>query len=104
MKIAVCLKLAPSTTAVIRVAPSGQALELAGVEMVLSPYDEYALEEALKVRDQTPGSEILALSVGGEPSGKILEHALALGVDQAVLVKSGDLDARAAARCAAAAL
>ncbi|MBI3829776.1 MAG: electron transfer flavoprotein subunit beta/FixA family protein [Planctomycetes bacterium] len=104
MKIAVCVKLVPSTTALIRVVPGGKSLDFTGVEMVLSPYDEFALEEALKVRDKIPGSEILVVSVGGEASTKILEHAYALGVENCVLVKAPDADAPAAARCAAAVL
>ena len=47
MNIAVCIKLVPDTTADIRVAPDGQALQLANVEWVINPYDEYALEAAL---------------------------------------------------------
>lgn len=104
MKIAVCIKLVPSTTALIRVAASGLSLDLAGVELVLSPYDELALEEALRTREKFAGSELLALSIGGHGATRILEHAYALGVDRALLVKAVDLDARAAARCAAAAL
>lgn len=104
MKIAVCVKLVPSTTALIRIAPDGKSLDLTGVEMVMSPYDEFALEEALKVRDKVAGSEILVVSVGGEGSVKILEHAYALGVDNGVLVKAPDADAAVAARCAAAVL
>lgn len=104
MKIAVCVKLVPSTTALIRVGGDGKSLDLTGVEMVMSPYDEFALEEALKVRDKIPGSEILVVTVGGDVAAKNLEHAYALGVDQCLLVKAPEADAAAAARCAAAAL
>jgi len=104
MKIAVCVKLVPSTTALIRPSADGKLLDLAGVEMVMGPYDEFALEEALKVKDKVAGSEVLVVSVGGDGAAKILEHAYALGVDQCVLVKAPDADAAAAARCAAAAL
>ena len=48
MKLAVCLKLVPETTADIRIAPDGRALLLDGVEKVVNPYDEYALEAALR--------------------------------------------------------
>ncbi|MCW8132932.1 MAG: electron transfer flavoprotein subunit beta/FixA family protein [Planctomycetota bacterium] len=104
MKIAVCVKLVPSTTALIRVSADGKALDCTGVEMVMSPYDEFALEEALKARDKAAGSEILVVSVGGDGAAKNLEQAYALGVDQCVHVKAPDADAAAAARCAAAVL
>ena len=72
MKIAVCLKQTPATTANIRVRDSADGLELSGVEMVVNPYDEYALEQALQVRDAVGGSEIIAVSVGGDDAAKIL--------------------------------
>ena len=104
MRIAVCLKLVPATTADIRVAPGGQAPLLAGVEMAVSFYDEYALESALRLRAAFPGSTIHALSVGGGECVKCLRHALALGVDSALHLQAQGADARAAARLAAAAL
>ena len=103
MNIAVCLKLVPATTADIKVAPDGKSLQLAGVEMVVNPYDEYALEAALKTREAAAGSKIEALSVGGDDaSAKCLLHAFAVGVDTAVHVKDSNLDARGAAKAAAA--
>ena len=102
MKIAVCLKQTPATTANIRVRDSADGLELSGVEMVVNPYDEYALEQALRVRDAVGGSEIIAVSVGGDDAAKILQQAFALGVDQAVLIKAEDLEPQAAAACIAA--
>ena len=104
MKVAVCLKLVPATTADIRVAPEAQSLNLSGVEMVLSPYDEYALEAALKLREQFKGSTILALTVGGDDSVKCLQHAFSVGADSGLHIKAAGADARGAARSAAAAL
>jgi len=104
MKIAVCLKLVPATTADIRVAPGGREPLLAGVEMAVSFYDEYALATALRLRAAFPGSIIHALSVGGGECVRCLQHALALGVDHALHIQSPGADARAAARLAAAAL
>jgi electron transfer flavoprotein beta subunit len=104
MKIAVCIKLVPATTAQIKIAANGQGLDLAGTEMVLSPYDEYALEAALQWKDKHAGSTVLAVAVGGDSSGKILEHAIAVGGDEITLVKAPEADALNAARCAHAAL
>lgn len=102
MKIAVCLKQAPSTTARIQPAADGKSINLAGVELELSPYDEYALEAALQAKDKA-GGEVVALSVGAAGAGAVLTHAFAVGADDALLVQAEGLDAAAAARCAAAA-
>jgi electron transfer flavoprotein beta subunit len=104
MKIAVCLKLVPATTADIKISADGQALNLAGVETVVSPYDEYALEAALKLRETNAGSTIQAICVGGDDAIKCIQHAFSLAVDSAVHVKAPGIDAACAARCAAAVL
>jgi electron transfer flavoprotein alpha subunit len=100
MKIAVCIKVVPDTTANVRVAPDGRALLLDQVEWVLNPYDEYALEEALKTREAFAGSVIHVISIGGAEAVKGLRQALALEVDQAWHV-SGAADCAIAARAAA---
>lgn len=104
MNIAVCLKLVSSTTANIRVAADGKSLLLDGLETIVSPYDEYAMEAALQLREKFPGSKITALSVGGDDALKVLQHAFSVGADDGIHVKEAGLDARAAARAAAAAL
>lgn len=104
MKISVCLKLVPATTADIRVAPDAQSLQLAGIETILSPYDEYALEAALKLREAFPGSTIQAVTAGADDAIKCLQHAFALGADSGVHIKAPGADARAAARAIAALL
>jgi len=104
MKIAVCLKLTPVTTADIRVAADGRSLLLADVETALSFYDEHALEAALRLRDALAGTTIHALSVGGDECVKCLQHAAALGAASVLHIAAPGVDARAAARLAAAAL
>jgi len=104
MKIAVCLKLVPATTAEIRVAADGASLALAGVETIISPYDEYALEAALKLREANPGSTIQAITAGNDDALKCLQHAFSVGADSGLHIKSASLDARAAAKAVAAAL
>lgn len=104
MKIVVCLKLAAATTADIRVSADGKSLQLAGVETVVGPYDEYALEAALKLRESFSGSTIQAITVGGDDALKCLQHAFALGVDSGLHIKASGLDARAAARLIALAI
>jgi electron transfer flavoprotein beta subunit len=109
MRIAVCLKRVPATDGNIRLAPGGRDLDFSLSDWVLNPADECALETALRAREETAaspdgGARLLALSVGGDESEKILRQALAVGADEALLVRAPDLDARAAARAAAAAL
>lgn len=104
MNIIVCMKLVPATTAEIRVATDGQSLQLAGVETVVSPYDEYALEAALKLREQFAGSKIHAVTVGGDDAIKCMQHAFSVGADSGLHIKAPAADARAAARCVAAAV
>lgn len=105
MRIAVCLKAVPATTADIRVAPDGKSLQLAGVEQIVSPYDEYGMEAALKLREQFPGSAIQAISAGGDDAqNKCLVHAFSVGADSGLYIKAPNIDSRAAARSVAAAL
>lgn len=104
MKIAVCLKLVPATTADIKISSDGQSLQLAGVETIVSPYDEYALEAALKLRETNAGSSIQIIAIGGDDALKCIHHAFALMADSAIQIKAPGVDARAAARCAAAVL
>jgi electron transfer flavoprotein beta subunit len=104
MKIVVCLKLVPATTADIRVAADGSALQLSGVETVISPYDEYALEAALKTREAFPGSTVQAITAGPDEAAKVLTHAFSVGADSGFHIKESSLDAAAAARAIAAAI
>ncbi len=87
MKILVALKQVPDTETKIKVAADGRSLDPADVKWITSPYDEYALEEALRLKE-AKGAEVVAVSVGEEKAKDILRNALALGADQAVLLKS----------------
>jgi electron transfer flavoprotein beta subunit len=102
MKILVTLKQVPDTETKIKVAADGRSLDPADVKWITSPYDEYALEEALRLKE-AKGAEVVAVSVGEEKAKDILRNALALGADQAVLVKSTETgDPLAVARILAA--
>src|SRR5437868_4526845 len=102
MKIGVCLKLVPSTTADLRPAPDGSSIQLSGIEMVVNPYDEYALEAALRIRDTHPGSTILVFTAGGDNAVQCATYAFSLGADSAVHLKAPGISAQTAARAAAA--
>lgn len=68
---------------------SGGKINEDGAEFIINPYDEYAIEEAIQVRD-AQGGEITVISVGGEESEKQLRTALAMGADKAVLINIED--------------
>ncbi len=89
MKILVALKQVPDTETKIKIAPDGKSVDSADVKWITSPYDEYALEEALRLKE-SKGAEVFAVSIGEEKAKDVLRNALALGADQAVLVKSAD--------------
>ena len=102
MKILVALKQVPDTETKIRVAADGRSLDPADVKWITSPYDEYALEEGIRLKE-SKGAEVVALSVGSDTTKDVLKNALALGADSAVLLKGdGQGDAYAVAQIIAA--
>ncbi len=86
MKILVCLKQVPDTETKIKVAADGKSLDPADVKWITSPYDEYALEEGLRLKESA-GAEVTVATVGDEKAKEILRNAFALGADNAVLIK-----------------
>ncbi|MFP4027677.1 MAG: electron transfer flavoprotein subunit beta/FixA family protein [Candidatus Brocadiia bacterium] len=84
MKIIVCVKQVPDTTKV-EIDPETKTLVRKGVESVLNPLDTFAVEEALRLRDQHGGS-VTALSLGPPQAEQMLRETLAFGVDEAALV------------------
>ena len=102
MKIAVCLKQVPSTETRIKIAADGKHIDPGGVTLVTNPYDEFALEEAIRIKEAR-GGEVVAVSAGGSGAVTALRNALAVGADSAVLLKTdGDLDSLGTARLLAA--
>ncbi|MBS1766861.1 MAG: electron transfer flavoprotein subunit beta/FixA family protein [Acidobacteria bacterium] len=86
MKILVCLKQVPDTETKVKVAADGKSLDPADVKWITSPYDEYALEEALRLKE-AKGAEVTVVTVGDEKAKDILRNAFALGADSAFLIK-----------------
>ncbi|MBI4880727.1 MAG: electron transfer flavoprotein subunit beta/FixA family protein [Planctomycetes bacterium] len=105
MKLVACVKRVPDTASPVRPAADGRSIDLGGVSFVLNPYDEYAVEECLRIKDAR-GGEVTVLSASGADASKELRHCLAMGADRAVLVKDAavDRDARSTAALLAAAL
>lgn len=86
MKVAVCVNHVPDTETKIKVGQDSTSIDRAGVNYTLSPYDEFAIEEGLRLREKFTG-EVIALSLGPEQNKETLRKALAMGVDKAVLLK-----------------
>jgi electron transfer flavoprotein beta subunit len=91
MKILVGIKHVPDTEARVKVAADGVSLDETGVKMVLSPFDEYALEEALRIREAR-GGEVIVISAGKEGAQATLRQGLAMGADRAIHVHDDRMD------------
>jgi electron transfer flavoprotein beta subunit len=72
----------------VRVKPDGSGVMLDGVKMSLNPFDEIALEEALRIKERVGNIEVLAVSIGVADTQQQLRTALAMGADRAILVQS----------------
>jgi len=87
VKIGVCIKRVPDTETRIKIAPGGKSIDEAGVKFVLNPYDEFAVEEALRLKERAgEGAEVTVISLGPESAQETLRTALAMGADRAVLL------------------
>lgn len=104
MNLVVCLKRVPDSTARIQIGPDGKRINPDGIDYVISTYDEFAVEEALKLREKH-GGEVVAVMVDPDGHEQVLRKALAMGVDRGVLIKGGDpFDGAAVAEILAATL
>jgi electron transfer flavoprotein beta subunit len=88
MKILVPVKRVVDYNVKIRVRPDGSGVELANVKMSMNPFDEIAVEEAIRLREAGKASEIIAVSVGPAQAGETIRTALAMGADRGILVKT----------------
>lgn len=103
MRIAVCIKRVPDTESRIRIGDDGSSIDASGVKYVIGPYDEYALETALRVKEAAGEGEVIVISVGDAVSAEQLRAGLAMGADRAVLLKGQPgMDGLATARALAA--
>lgn len=98
MKLAVCINHVPDTAAKINIAAGGMNIDKTGVTYIISPYDEFAIEECLRLKEKN-GGDVTVISLGGDAHKESLRKALAMGVDKAVLLKDeGVRDSFAVAR------
>lgn len=88
MKILVPIKRVIDYNVKVRVRRDGGGVETAGVKMSMNPFDEIAVEEALRLREKGIASEVLVVSIGVSQAADTLRTALAMGADRAILVQS----------------
>jgi electron transfer flavoprotein beta subunit len=86
MKIVVCVKQVPDTEARIKIAPDGKGVAEGDLNWIVSPYDEFAIEEALKLKE-AKGGEVVLISVGPDRIQSALRNGLAMGADSAIHMK-----------------
>lgn len=92
MKIVVTVKLVPDPNAEKRIDPATKRLVRSGVETVLNPYDEYALEAALQLKERVGDATVTVFSMGPESLRETLRKALAMGADEAVFLSDAALE------------
>src|SRR3954453_7898826 len=88
MKILVPVKRVVDYNIKIRVKADGSGVELANVKMSMNPFDEIAVEEAIRLKEAGKVTEIVAISIGPAQAGETIRTALAMGADRGILVKT----------------
>ena len=88
MNILVCIKQVPDTGTRIQLLKDGKGIDESGIEWIINPYDEFALEEALRIKERKQNTTIQVLSLGPVRVEKALRTALAMGADKACLIET----------------
>src|SRR5438552_17674804 len=87
MKILVPVKRVVDANVKVRVKADGLGVELANVKMSMNPFDEIAVEEAIRIKEAGKAAEIIAVSIGPQQASETIRTALAMGADRGILVK-----------------
>ena len=90
MKILVAVKRVVDFNVKVRVKADGSGVETANVKMSMNPFDEIAVEEAIRLKEAGIATEIVAVSCGTQACQETLRTALALGADRAILVETNE--------------
>ena len=99
MKILVPVKRVVDYNVKIRVRPDGSGVELANVKMSMNPFDEIAVEEALRLREAGKATEVVVISIGAPQAAETIRTGLAMGADRGILVKAeGNVEPLAVAK------
>jgi electron transfer flavoprotein beta subunit len=92
MKVLVPVKRVVDYNVKIRVKSDGSGVELANVKMSMNPFDEIAIEEAVRLREKGVATEVVAVSIGPNKAQETIRTALSMGADRGLLVETGDTD------------
>ena len=87
MNVVVCIKRVPDTASSIKIAGDGKSIGTSGVKFILNPYDEFAVEEALALKERAGEGSVTVMTLGDDDAKETLRTALAMGADRAVLVR-----------------
>lgn len=99
MKILVAVKRVVDYKATVRIKADGSGVETANVKMSMNPFDEIAMEEAVRLKEKGIATEIIVVSMGIDACQEVLRTALAMGADRAILIKTeGEVQPLAAAK------
>lgn len=91
MKIVVCVSTVPDSTTKIKVGGSGKSIDETGVTFIINPYDEFAVEEAVQLKEKN-GGEVIAVSYGNVKAKEGIKKAFQMGADKGILIKSASDD------------
>src|SRR5215470_429444 len=86
MKILVAIKQVPDTATQVKIAADGKSIDTTGITWIVSPYDEFAVEEALRIKEKRGQGEVVAVSLGPDRVKEALRSCLAMGCDRAIHV------------------
>jgi electron transfer flavoprotein beta subunit len=93
MKILVLVKQVPDTATQVKIGGDGKQIDTAQITWIISPYDEFAVEEALRIKEKRGQGEVVAVSLGPDRAKEALRSALAMGCDRAIHVNDPTLAA-----------
>src|SRR5947199_7456761 len=93
MKIAVCIKRVPDSETRVKIASDGKSLDESGVKFVMNPYDEFAVEEALRRKEKASSGEVAVICLGPAAAQETIRTALAMGADRGILLQSDGIPA-----------
>lgn len=91
MRSLVCLKQVPDTETQIKVNPAGTGIVTDGIKYVINPYDEFSVEEALRLKEKFKAGEVVILSIGPDRATEAIRTALAMGADKGIHVNDESL-------------
>jgi len=92
MNIAVCIKQVPATESKIKPSADGKEIDRTGLSYVVNPYDEFGVEEGLKIKERLKSGQVTVITIGPDKAAEALRTCLAVGADQAVHIKDPALE------------